>query len=401
MENHEHCEFEIGQTANGAIVIYVDKFLQQMRQKIELKGIVEDGRELVARGDVRRIEDISSTECFLHSDPPFHSSERFHFKVGDLVRTDALQVRFEITNFIYRGNDSDSNSWMTGIGSLNVVLDGTQVSFEKVDQYMERLSPVGNGDRTEVTCTLIIDAAGKFRDEIIEVADRICSLLTIGKGRKISWISYSVSHNNRQELYSFHEYRFTDNRNGRELIDFTNGETAATFLEQCYPAYQTYDAANPGMLHRLGLMLIDANSFGFMKTRALIVYSISDTLSYMESNHRSLRGRLRDIVDNHKVPIEKCQKKQCGRGCGRCKPKCKKCKNKCEAKCEIGQFVDGRNRIVHKLQFPANDDTKEYYAVLSFFHRLLLRMLNYESNFVDVRYPYDPWYRRNPLRPSS
>ena len=398
--NQEACEFEIGQTANGAIVIYVDKFLQQMRQAIELKGTVEDGRVLVAEGDVRRIEDISSTECFLHSSPPFHSSDPFHFTVGELACADAVQVKFAITNLLFRGNDADSNSWMTGIGRLNVELDGTKVSFEKDENYTDLLNPVGSGDSTEVTCSLITEVSGKSKEEVLKFALDICDLLTIGTGRKICWINYTVSDASGSDVYSYYQYRFTDKRTGRELIDFRNGGHAAAFLEQCYPAYKSYDVSNPGTLHSMGLMLIDANSFGFMKTRALIIYSITDTLSYMESTHKSLRGRLRDIVDNHSVPIEKCKKKRCGRGCGTCQPKCKNCKNECEAKCEIGQFVDGRNRIVHKLQFPTDDDTKEYYAVLSFMHRLLLRMLNYDSHFVDVRYNHDPRFRTNLLRPS-
>lgn len=399
--HQEKCTFEIGHAGTGAIVIHVNKFLRQMRQKIELNGTVENGRKLVARGDVRRIDHISSTECFLHSAAPFHSNVLFHFTVGKFDWADAVQIKFAITNFLYCGNDADSNSWMTDIGRLNLTLDGTKVSFKKVENYMELINSVGKGEKTQVTSQLIVEVSGKSQDEILKLADSICDLLTIGTGRKIGWINYSVCDSSNSDAYSYHQYRFTDKRNGRELIDFRNGSHAATFLEQCYPSFKIYESTHPGTLLRIGLMLIDANSFGFMKTRALIIYSISDTLSYMESNHNSMRGRLRDIVDNHRVPIEKCTKKPCGRGCGKCQPKCKECRNQCESSCEIGQFVDGRNLIVHRLQFPTADDTKEYYGVLSFFHRLLLRMLSYESYFIDVRYSHDPRFRTNLLRPSS
>ena len=398
--HQEKCTFEIGQAATGAIVIHINKFLRQMRQKIELDGTIEDGRKLVAQGDVRRIDHISSTQCFLHSEAPFHSNDPFHFTVGKLDWADVAQMKFAITNFLYCGNDADSNSWMTGIGRLNVRLNGTDVSIEKVENYTDVINSVGRGERTEVTSRLIIDVAGKSKDEILKLAHGICDLLTIGTGRKISWISYTVSNASVTDVYSFNEYRFTDMRSGRELIDFTDGKTIATFLEQCYPAYSTYDSKSPGMLHSVGLMLIDANSKGFMRTRALILFSILDAVSYTESNHITLKGRIRDIVDSYRVPIEKCQAKRCGRGCGTCQPKCDACKNQCEAECEIGDFVDDRHSIVHKLQFPSSDEDKEYYKVLSVFHRLLLRMLGYESYFVDVRYRHDSRFRTNLLRPT-
>ena len=388
---HEKCVFEIGQTANGAIVIYIDNFQKRERQKIELIGTVEDGRELEAQGDVLRFDDISTTECFLQSSAPFHSSEPFHFTVGELVWADAAQVKFAVTNFVYRGNDADSNDWMTGIGRLNVELTGTKVSFEKAENYTNFLNPVGKGESTEVTSHLIIEASGKSRDEILELANSICALLTIGSGRKISWISYSVCDSSYLDLYSYHEYRFTDKRNGRELIDFANGNTAARYLEQCFPAYMTHESKNPGMLHGIGLMLIDANSKGFMRTRALIICSILDALSNKESSDRHLKQRIRSLVDTYRVPVTKCKTRRCGSS-----------NQGCDPDCEIGLFVKNRNSIVHNLQFPipTQGESSEYYSMLSLFHRLLLRILDYESYFVDVRYRYHPTHRINLLRPS-
>lgn len=406
--NQQDCNFEIGQTANGAILLYpsLDVQLPSHRKylEIELKGTTEDSRPLHATGTAFRQGVFGALDFRYHSYNSYNSynsGNQFTVEIGNLIWKDTHQVKFALTNLLFCGNDTDSFNWLSPVGNLNVQLDGTSLSIEKRENYYDLINPVGRGESTKVTSTLIVDVARKTKTEILELADIVCDLLTIGTGRKISWISYTVSDASGTDVYSFHEYRFTDMRAGRELIDFKNGKTIATFLEQCYPAYKMYDSQNPGMLHSVGLMLIDANSKGFMRTRALIVFSMLDAVSYTESKHNTLKGRIRDIVDLYRVPIEKCQAKRCGRGCGTCQPKCDGCKNQCEAECEIGDFVEGRHSIVHKLQFPSSDEDKEYFKVLSVFHRLLLRMLGYESYFVDVRYRHDPRFRINLLRPTT
>ena len=145
---------------------------------------------------------------------------------------------------------------------------------------------VGLGQGSEITCELVVRKGNQTRQQIHQLSYAVCDLLTIGAGRIINWICYKARDLNGALVYAYHQNRYTNRIAGSELVDFSDQRTAVDFLEQCYPEYRRYSARHPGMLHRIGRLLLDVSAPEFKQTSALVVVAMVDALSKQESSER-------------------------------------------------------------------------------------------------------------------
>ncbi len=370
--NQQPCEFQIGQQSDGKVIVFCP-FLGHpphvVHNEIELIGSTDDGKQVVAKGIVRQKQTIhprlceSYIECFYESLRPFDMS----IETSDVSK--AHSVTFAITNFLFCGNDQESGGKGTCYNILNLTLDGLDISIAKVADYENLVNVVDRGVRTEVTSELTFEVAGHTQKEMRAIANRICDLLSIAKGRKISWINYRIFDAYSSEIFTLHESRLTDPKNGHELINFRDANRSINYLKRGYPAYMQFDSSYPTMLNGVASMITDSNSTRFTLTRALIMFSVVDALGkkVLEQTLISQGKPLRNFYSiSDKISALKTSYKVC------------------LSTDEIDYFRDSRNSVVHELKFHSSDTVEEYEKCYHIFHRLLLRILDYQSEYFDI-----------------
>lgn len=375
--NQQDCEFEVGQQSDGTIIAYCvfpDWPKPVPAHGIELCGWTSDGIKVFGKGPLqKRHPNVAGDTETYYIHYGFST-----LTVAELDWSEAHSIKFAITNFLFCGNNAQTGGRGRCYNTLKLKLDGLNISFQKVaDYYDEIYNSVVGGDKIEVTCELIIEVVGRSREEMCKIADRICDLLTIAKGRKINWINYKVYDINSSIIFTFHQSRRTDPNNGYELINFEQARIATIYLEQCYPAYVQFDTQYPTMLNGVASMIFDSNANRFTLSRALVMFSVVDALSKKVSSNRKFRARIECLKSLYKV---------------------------CLTNDEITYFVKSRNSVVHELKFlhtkERKDRMKEYEKCYEIFHRLLLRILDYQSHYFDITLQRgDPRFRINKLHP--
>ena len=385
--NQQECSIEVGQRPDGKIIVFCP-FLgdppRVARNEIELSGLTDDRIEVTAKGKVLQKQTIcpglveSYNECFYESLRPFDVT------IGIPDWSKAHSVTFAITNFLFCGNDKEAGGKGTCYDALQLKLDSLDMSFRKVTDYDVFVNCVDRGEETEVTCELTIEVATRSRKEMCLIANRICDLLTIAKGRKISWINYKVFDANSIEIFTFHESRLTDPKNGDGLIDFRQAKRTINYLERGYPAYEEFDSHFPTMLNGVAIMVTDSNANRFTLTRALIMFSVVDALGkkVLDQKYKS-KGKtppnqysISDKINALKTSYMVCLSAD-----------------------EIEYFRQSRNSVAHELKFHTSDTVKEFERCYHIFHRLILRILDYQSEYFDITLARgDPRFRVSKLR---
>ncbi len=368
--NQQECKFKIGQQSDGAIIVECEfsDFPETVDfHSVELCGHTDKGLKVFGKGPHWNRTWGASPDT-VHEAITYFSHYRFWtLNVGEADWSKAHSIKFAITNFLFC--DNGGPYWCN---ALNLKLDGLNISFQRVASYDNVVNSVDRGEETEVTCELVIEVADRSQKEIIKVATSICDLLTIAKSRKINWINYKVYDANSSIIFTSHQSRLTDPNNGYELIDFKRPRTAVTYLEQCYPAYKRFDLCHPAMLNGVASMMSDSNATRFPLSRALVMFSVVDALSNKVSSNSDFRARIRCLKTLYDV---------------------------CLDEAEINFFVNSRNSVVHELKFDTNDAREEYEKCYHIFHRLLLRILDYQSHYFDITLQRHSGIKINILRP--
>ena len=379
--NQQECGFEVGQRPDGQITMLCD-FADWPKplnaHGITFSGHTDCGIRLDAKGPYQRSQPI-----------PSNFTERYSIRYGLWQLTaaepewsQAHSVTFALTNFLFCGNDQVSGGRGTCYNALKLQLDGSQTMFQKVEDYYEIHNSVIKGESTEVTCELTIEVDGRGRDELRKMANKICDLLTISQGRRIDWINYRVYDANSSLIFTYHESRRTDPRRGFVLIDFQNANTAINYLKKGFPAYKRFDSQHPTLLNGLANIMFDTNAARFTITHALSMFCMVDALG-------------KNLLDKQYISKDKKLPKSY-----QTKEKVEALKstyNVCLSASEIDYFRDSRNSVVHELKFHTSDTKKEYEKCYHIFHRLLLRILDYEHVYYDITLPTGHGFGENML----
>ena len=376
--NGSTCEFEIGQKPSGDIYLccHSQELLPDSSDNIELIGTADEG-------SVHVEGKVIMTTVRGKYDYYYCNAGKLEMNVGELDWSRAHTAKFAITNFKFTGNKKEEYStggWRRT--DLKLKLDDVNISFQKVEMYDSILESLERNNNTEITCELAIEVDNHAQEEILEIVDSICSLLTIARGTKINWISYTLRDDDGVELGQCFRPRITRPYTQIPLVKSLNDPASIVrFLRHCYP---TFVDENPHYhFDHLGNLLADVHSRVFVETRCVLLFSVVEVLARRTSRKGKLRKVFRDFVDCHELPVQKCQIKKCGRKCGRCEPKCDRCQHQCEDDCEIGIFVNDRNKMVHGMEFSDSDISGGYYRNLHLLHLMILRALDYRGEYYD------------------
>ena len=370
--NQQECGFEVGQRPDGQITVLCD--FENWPKPLNAHGITLCGRtdcgiRLDAKGPYQRSQPI-----------PCNFTERYsiryglwHLTAGEPDWSKAHSITFALTNFLYCGNDANAGGRGTCYNALKLKLDGSDVLFRKVDDYHDLDNAVSNGESTEVTCELMLDVDGRSRDEKRKMANTICDVLTIAQGRRIEWINYKVYDANSSQIFTFHQHRRTDPRNGYVLIEFRQAKNAINYLERGYTAYKEFDLCHPTLLNGIANIMFDTNAARFTITHALSMFCMVDAFGKnLLDKQRASQGK----NPKNSYPIKKKIEAL------------KSTYNVCLSVDEIEYFGKSRNSVVHELKFVNNNTKKarldEYEKCYHIFHRILLRILDYEHLYLDI-----------------
>ena len=381
--NQQDCEFEVGQRPDGQIRVWC-QFYESPNiinaHGVEFSGCTNDGLKVCGKGpNQRRPWDVDyDTEPVTY----FSHYGLLELTIGEPDWSKAHSVSFALTNFLFCGNDANSGGRGTCYNTLQLILDGSDVVFRRVDGYYDIYNTVVKGESTEVTCELTIAVDGRNRDDLRKMVNRICDLLTISQGRRIEWINYSVYDATSSLIFSHYESRRTDPRQGFVLINFQNANTAINYLTRGYPAYKRFDSQHSTLLNGVANILFDTNAARFTITHALSMFCMVDALgkSLLDKQYLS-QGK----QPKNSYPIK--QKVEA----------LKATYNVCLCVCEIEYFRLRRNSVVHELKFLSADSRKEHEKCYHIFHRLLLRILDYEHVYNDISLPTGHGYQENKL----
>lgn len=371
--NGNECEFELGQKSDGTIrVCCISDELWPETNQFDLEGIV-DSTCISASGKTIRTK---SSATFSSESPNlsyyhYMSAGEFRVDLGDTSWLGAYSIRFEVVNFEFAGNEWINEAAGKERKALRFELDGTKFAFIPVEDYTAKIEALSARKGVEITCELEVEIGERSCDEIAQVVNAICSLLTIARGTKINWISYKLLDSDSELICHHCEPRITVPYTGVMLVkSIIIPKYTIDFLTQCFQTYQECNAKYH--FDDVANFLVDIHSRGFLETRCLLLFSVAEVLTRKVCDSRNARKRLRAFVDEHDMPAVRCAQKKCGLD-----------GETCEETCEVGMFVSDRRDFVHFMQFQEDELHIGYYRNLNFLHRMILSALNFRGDLYD------------------
>ena len=443
LEDGKKCEclFEAGQLTNGQVLLLCD-FLPPLPIYLNIsatkfEGTTSKGFRIWATGafsEVSYIPDIPIDRS-LEVWAAFHI-QQMTVQIAEEERNHFLH--FGITNFEFIGTRptrASDNSFY-----LNLPLDlqsnsrSTRLLIKPLDlngKIMRRLRTLKSVD---VSCEVIAEISADGDVAVVrEVVDDLCYILSIARGTKIQWV-YCDSYNAAEKLISReHSSRITKPYCPLPIIHpvSSGGKETKTFIEQVYKTYVakresynlskgTIDAyldakAEGDYLEMRGIKLVVAMEM--LKAVVLeLPYTFVEEYVITEQKFMELAHTLCTAVDDvlQKENIDKDSRKAI------CNDKkvlelnrrsfahflkklCRHIGLKVK-ETEIRQFVEFRNKLVHRGRFywtiatqeerekykPLPSRSYEYFFLVNFLDRVFLKLLGYSGPYIDWRIPGNP-----------
>jgi len=364
------CSFTISQMNNGRLIgesIIEDDFQAQKlfdQSNARISGRTTDGYILVE-------EPIYITKFTEHN--------RISFVLNSLkilnesVSLTPKFVKYGLTNFIFDGIDWTSMpNGEQRRDKFTLSLGGKNILVKQVNNYKEVSKIIKNEKGIDVTSEIIISCEDKQElEEFSHLVTDISTLLSFARGTRIRWIYYTLLtgnnilieerriHSNTRPLY-----------NGFEVIsDNTPWEPdIKTFLESCYSYYQKFKTT-------LKLFVpieyyLESKSHEIQSIKFLLASIAMESLDANYRAWKSVKKRneggppFRDVLDSlfKEFGLEG----------------------------EDFSFIQFRNAVVHEglvegLVGPQSNFIKEYYKLINQIDRIILRILNYNSYYLDIR----------------
>lgn len=370
--NGDETSFDVGQRQDGSIVLCCGLRLM-WRDNCDLDGITDAGLNIKAQGSVKTAmgaySDVAYNREF--SDYFYASDYIFRISVGEHDWSRAETIIFDITNLVFVGNSGNESMWSVDRNSLELTIAGVGLTLTRLDNYVDIVDSLNDEHGTQTTCELRINVKHHSEQEILNVVNGVCSLLSIARGIQVNWIKCRYLDSESVDFFTHHRSQITSTFQDYELIYSGHEDATETFLTKSYPVYRKLNSHyNFGSLAHI---LVDIQSSGFLETRCLLLYVTIELLCRkVDNSDITLKERVRKYIDQHQVPVLKCVNQKCG-----------STGSPCEPNCDIGYFVKCRNSLVHKMKFSSTDSSREYVRNLGLLHKMLLRAFGYEYIFID------------------
>lgn len=176
------CNFGVVQLTNGKTYFAIDLLVQfkDVDRIFNFRGVAESGSIVTLQSkDVQLFiyGSISSTvlQVFL--------IHRFKIETGN--KNPIKRMNFGLTNFLFTGNTSQDSLLLN-------LRDLPPISILRLSDYNDIIKRLKDKTSVEVTSELLISLNKSEKiDDIINISNEICFLLSICRGSKIFWIYYT------------------------------------------------------------------------------------------------------------------------------------------------------------------------------------------------------------------
>jgi len=313
------------------------------------------------------------------------------------------EIRYYITNFEFTGCEKTmfpKGGWK--LDHFTISINGYTFCIKKLEKYKEIIERIKKNKTSSITAEIIVKVDFKEREKIFSIINNICDLLSFATGNTVVPVTEEHLLDGKvvwAQTTSMKVYNF---RSGDQLIPHLPPETIREFVIKAYPNYSKWKK-------KLGLnILIDyyllMKSNPVLDVRCLLGYVLLECLSSHAQEFYAKKGE----------PIENSRKKGMVEQLNKILPKSnnlsKKTKNKIIE--EFGPkypplqepierlmnefrmrykkkeaYIWGlRNKFIHKGMFPKNiqDPIKVYRDIVHFIDRLMLHILNYDGEFLNI-----------------
>jgi len=322
-----------------------------------------------------------------------------------------IQYRFKITNFKFIGNQPYKVNEITTQTELKISINRIDIFIRPVSGYNKIIKDIEYTQKVAVTADLLVEGSIENKDNIIQIVVNICSLLSLAKGTKINWISYTIENNNGEVLEKYYSNRVTKSYSVLRLISYENPSDLKKYLESTYTSYinkindwkfniiieEFIDAAKEGdSLEFRGLKLAVTIEFILGKYKSLkncefyipedefekneidsrikkaLKYELSGILTFdqIDSLSKGTKGLNRRIFKESLVKLYEDFKFALSK----------------EEKERIKSFVELRNNLVHRSDFQPFKEPNSwdnYRFMLAFVSKIILGLLGYVGNYID------------------
>jgi len=312
---------------------------------------------------------------------------------------------------------------------LNTETATYEVVLDPISDYNERLDKVRTTKGVDVTCEAVVNVGdGQTIQELTQVLDNLCYILSVAGGTKINWIYRGVYSSDGSLLRRLHAARVTKPYAPLSIIDPRNPHETKAFIEKVYPVY-----INKKDSYRLDSGMIDAyldakQEADFLEMRGLkmvvamemIVWHIATVLGMSEkildeSEFKKLRTKLKHLIKSEILQGSQMKKNRCLVYSKI--PELKRCSFRDMLRKiispenidlplpddELELFIRCRNALVHKGDFycntannrdrvacpPKSTAVGEYFFLVNVLDRMFLKILEYRGTYIDCSHGFD------------
>lgn len=362
----DNCDFLVETLQDGDIQLHCKQsnplaFAGDTEGFSSFEGVTNDRSKVFVTGEFIRAN-ISSTFGNEANSSATYTASGQSIVTVQYTDNDIVEIRFGVNNFEFAGEYGEeittSSNVIRTLNHLKLQFEGINIVIRKPNDYDERLKEMKASKNTNVTCEFIYRVSVDKLEQITQITDTICNLLSIAKGKRINWIYLATKDIDGQLVSIEHHHRITSDFTGFELIDKNPPELIVYYLNKCYETYKSLDST----FHFLNIAntVMDIRSRGFLETRCLVIFSLMEYLvrkASFTSKKDTFKSKIEKTILKYRVPIS------------------------CS---EISDFIKSRNSLVHEMQFLTANPLAEYQASLHLLDKLILRILDYDSWYINM-----------------
>ena len=328
----------------------------------------------------------------------------------------SITLIFALTNLTLVGTDSHVRRQARreiAYRQQSLTLDQQQVVIRPLPDYDEIIQNLKASRGIDVSCELLVTAASIDQlDGAIKLADDLCLLLTLARGRFVGWLCYDVVDSAGKVLRSYHRNAITKPWSPLPLIAEFPPEDTKYFLEKTYPelgkveaAWQFRDAVSAytdgkaegdflesralklavTIEHVIGRFLVQTNKVhilpedAFQAELAALTQKTHELLAdtFPTATEKQLRMMANHVQGFNWYPFRRALSELCS------------ALGLSINSTDRSRFKTMRDELVHRASFPPSYGTlaEQYLFMMTFIGKILLGILGYDGYYYDWTKP--------------
>jgi hypothetical protein len=312
---------------------------------------------------------------------------------------------FPLTNLRFQGTSYFLRADMSQVALLQLRIGGVKATILPEENFLELLEQMEATRISTITAFLEVECDGKEVQEIIEIVDNLCTLLSFAAGTRVTWLYYHEVNEQNWAYLARHRTTMTGLFSRYGVIQLSEVGDLKLFIEGVYDEYlkqnEQYKVSDI-----IETLVQAKSSSNFGELDGLIIGSAVDVLraEWATKNGRewiienaSFEAKLKDLKDeikkivinifgisNSKASDMKSKAKELNRPAFRTVLEAMlRDFGANELRGEVQEFIDSRDMLVHQGKFKTEEVDRELRAMFSFSDRLIIAILGYKGPYYD------------------